>query len=87
MISPPWLNTRSTGALDALPDSTRNAKGKGLLTHDRFADQKLGHQIRQTHHTSCAGTLVGYKLLRCARVHTRMHLSKLQLSLGTPISK
>jgi hypothetical protein len=42
MISPPWLNTRFTGALDAVTDSTRNAKENSLLKRDRFADQKLG---------------------------------------------
>jgi len=31
MISLPWLNTRSTGALDAVTDSIRIANGNSLL--------------------------------------------------------
>ena len=40
-MSPPWLNTRSTGALDTVTESTRNAKGNSLLKRDRLVDQKV----------------------------------------------
>jgi len=47
MISSPWLNTRSTEALDAVTDSTRIAKGNSLLklTKTSFCCSRLSDRM------------------------------------------